>query len=96
MTTYIIRRLLLMIPTVIGMTLLIFMLVAMSPGGVGAALNVSGGGQMDSGSVAQQRAYLAAQQQAQARRHEEEKAQSVAALQQLSMHQLQVQALLAG
>lgn len=58
MTTYIIRRLLLMIPTVIGMTLLIFMLVAMSPGGVGAALQVSGGGQMDSGSVAQQRAYL--------------------------------------
>lgn len=58
MTTYIIRRLLLMIPTVIGMTLLIFLLVAMSPGGVGAALQVSGGGQMDSGSVAQQRAYL--------------------------------------
>jgi ABC-type dipeptide/oligopeptide/nickel transport system permease component len=58
MTTYIIRRLFLMIPTVIGMTLLIFMLVAMSPGGVGAALQVSGGGQMDSGSVAQQRAYL--------------------------------------
>lgn len=59
MTTYIIRRLLLMIPTVIGMTLLIFMLVAMSPGGVGAALQSgAGGGQMDSGSVAQQRAYL--------------------------------------
>ena len=58
MTTYIIRRLLLMIPTLIGMTLLIFLLVAMSPGGVGAALQVSGGGQMDSGSVAQQRAYL--------------------------------------
>lgn len=58
MTTYIIRRLLLMIPTLIGMTLLIFMLVAMSPGGVGAALQVSGGGQMDSGSIAQQRAYL--------------------------------------
>ncbi|MFI4915741.1 MAG: ABC transporter permease [Phycisphaerales bacterium JB060] len=58
MTTYIIRRLLLMVPTLIGMTLLIFMLVAMSPGGVGAALQVSGGGQMDSGSVAQQRAYL--------------------------------------
>lgn len=58
MTTYIIRRLFLMIPTVIGMTLLIFLLVAMSPGGVGAALQVSGGGQMDSGSVAQQRAYL--------------------------------------
>lgn len=59
MTTYIIRRLLLMIPTLIGMTLLIFMLVAMSPGGVGAALQSgAGGGQMDSGSVAQQRAYL--------------------------------------
>lgn len=58
MTTYIIRRLLLMIPTLIGMTFLIFALVAMSPGGVGAALQVSGGGQMDSGSIAQQRAYL--------------------------------------
>jgi len=58
MTTYVLRRLLLMIPTVIGMTLLIFLLVALSPGGVGAALQFSGGGQMDSGSVAQQRAYL--------------------------------------
>ncbi|GIW74794.1 MAG: hypothetical protein KatS3mg103_1316 [Phycisphaerales bacterium] len=58
MTTYILRRLLLMIPTLIGMTLLVFMLIAMSPGGIGAALQFSGGGQMDSGSVAQQRAYL--------------------------------------
>lgn len=58
MTTYILRRLLLMVPTLVGMTLLIFSLVAMSPGGVGAALQVSGGGQMDSGSIAQQRAYL--------------------------------------
>lgn len=58
MGTYILRRLLLMIPTVIGMTFMVFALIAMSPGGVGAALNVSGGGQMDSGSRAQQMAYL--------------------------------------
>ncbi|MEM9374358.1 MAG: ABC transporter permease [Planctomycetota bacterium] len=59
MGTYILRRLLLMVPTVIGMTLLVFLLVAASPGGIGAALNVSGGGQMESGtSKAQQQAYL--------------------------------------
>lgn len=59
MGTYILRRLLLMIPTVIGMTLLVFVLIAASPGGIGAALNVSGGGQMESGtSKAQQQAYL--------------------------------------
>ena len=58
MGTYILRRLLLMIPTVIGMTFLVFLLIALSPGGVGDALNVSGGGQMDAGSRAQQQAYL--------------------------------------
>jgi peptide/nickel transport system permease protein len=59
MGTYILRRLLLMIPTVVGMTFLIFILIAASPGGVGAALNVSGGGQVDAGtSKAQQQAYL--------------------------------------
>lgn len=59
MGTYILRRLLLMIPTVIGMTLLVFTLIALSPGGIGAALNVSGGGQVQSGgSRAQQQAYL--------------------------------------
>ena len=59
MGTYILRRLLLMIPTVVGMTFLVFILIAASPGGVGAALNVSGGGQVDSGtSKAQQQAYL--------------------------------------
>lgn len=58
MGTYILRRLLLMIPTVIGMTFLVFALIALSPGGIGAALNVSGGGQMGSGSRAQQQAYL--------------------------------------
>lgn len=58
MTTYILRRLLLIIPTLIGMTLLVFTLVAASPGGIGAALTVSGGGQMDSSSRAAQQAYL--------------------------------------
>lgn len=58
MGTYILRRLLLMFPTVIGMTFMVFLLIALSPGGVGDALNVSGGGQMDSGSRAQQQAYL--------------------------------------
>lgn len=59
MGTYILRRLLLMFPTLIGMTLLVFVLIAASPGGIGAALNVSGGGQMESGtSKAQQQAYL--------------------------------------
>lgn len=58
MGAYLARRLLLMIPTLIGMTFLIFMLVALSPGGIGAALNVSGGGQLDSSSRAAQQAYL--------------------------------------
>ena len=58
MTTYILRRLLLMIPTIIGMTLLVFILVAASPGGIGAALSVAGGGQLDSSSRAAQQAYL--------------------------------------
>jgi peptide/nickel transport system permease protein len=38
MTAYITRRLLLMIPTLIGITFLVFMLIAMSPGGIGAAI----------------------------------------------------------
>ena len=58
MGTYIARRLLLMIPTLIGITFLVFMLVALSPGGVGAALMVSGGGQMEAQSRAIQQAYL--------------------------------------
>lgn len=57
MGTYILRRLLLMVPTIIGMTFLIFILIALSPGGIGAALSAAGG-QMDSGSRAQQQAYL--------------------------------------
>ena len=57
MGTYIIRRLLLMIPTIIGITFLIFMLIALSPGGIGAGLRVAGG-QMEATSRALQEAYL--------------------------------------
>ncbi|MGP1347952.1 MAG: ABC transporter permease subunit [Phycisphaerales bacterium] len=57
MTTYILRRLLLMIPTLIGITFLVFMLIALSPGGVGASLRVAGG-QMEASSRALQEAYL--------------------------------------
>jgi ABC-type dipeptide/oligopeptide/nickel transport system permease component len=44
MSTYIIRRLLLMLPTLLGITFLVFMIIALSPGGIGAALKVQGGG----------------------------------------------------
>ena len=57
MGTYILRRLILMIPTLIGITLLVFLLIALSPGGIGAALSAAGG-QMDTSSRAQQQAYL--------------------------------------
>ncbi len=57
MGTYILRRLLLMIPTIIGITFLIFMLIALSPGGIGAGLRVAGG-QMEASSRALQEAYL--------------------------------------
>lgn len=57
MVNYILRRLLLMVPTLVGITLLVFMLIAMSPGGIGAALKVAGG-QMEATSRALQEAYL--------------------------------------
>ncbi|MFN7021153.1 MAG: ABC transporter permease [Phycisphaerales bacterium] len=59
MLSYITRRVLLMIPTLIGITLLVFLIIAASPGGIGAGLKVSGGQQMQSSSsVAVQRAKL--------------------------------------
>jgi len=58
MLSYIIRRILLMIPTLIGISFLVFMLVALSPGGVGAALRVSGGGASEQTDKAVQQAYL--------------------------------------
>ena len=38
MLTYLIRRILLMVPTLIGVTLVVFYVIAMSPGGIGASL----------------------------------------------------------
>lgn len=58
MATYILRRLLLMVPTLIGISFLIFMLVALSPGGVGAALRVAGGGATEANQRAIQEAYM--------------------------------------
>ena len=58
MATYIIRRLLLMVPTLIGISLMLFLLVALSPGGVGAALRVAGGGATEANQRALQEAYL--------------------------------------
>lgn len=46
-----------MIPTLFGITLLVFMLIALSPGGVGAGLQ-AGTGQMDSSNRAIKEAYL--------------------------------------
>ena len=57
MAAYIARRLALMIPTLVGITLLVFMLIALSPGGIGASLRVSGG-QMEASKAAQLEAYL--------------------------------------
>ena len=57
MATYILRRLLLMIPTLIGITCLVFMIIALAPGGIGASLRQSGG-QMEANSAAVREAYL--------------------------------------
>ncbi len=43
MLGYIVRRLFLMIPTLFGITFLVFMLLALSPGGIGASLRAAGG-----------------------------------------------------
>ncbi len=59
MVSYITRRLLLMIPTLLGITFVVFMLLAASPGGIGAGLLLAGGGQMQSqSSIAIQKAKL--------------------------------------
>jgi Binding-prot-dependent transport system membrane comp, N-term len=39
MITYLIRRILLVIPTLVGMTMLVFFVMALSPGGAGADLS---------------------------------------------------------
>jgi len=43
MTQYIVRRLLLMLPTLAGITVLVFAVMAMAPGGIGANLMTRGG-----------------------------------------------------
>jgi ABC-type dipeptide/oligopeptide/nickel transport system permease component len=58
MTTYLLRRLLLMIPTLIGITFLVFMIVALAPGGIGASLKVSGGAMQSQKGTAVLQAYL--------------------------------------
>jgi ABC-type dipeptide/oligopeptide/nickel transport system permease component len=58
MGTYIARRLLLMIPTLIGITFLVFMMVALAPGGIGAGLKVEAGAMQSQKGAAMQRAYL--------------------------------------
>ncbi len=58
MIGYIVRRLLVMIPTLIGITFLVFMLVALSPGGIGASLTFAGGGAEAGQNRAIQEAYL--------------------------------------
>jgi len=57
MGVYILRRLLLMIPTLLGITFLVFMLIALSPGGIGASLS-AGNGNMDQTNRAIKEAYL--------------------------------------
>jgi peptide/nickel transport system permease protein len=47
MVTYLVRRLLLMLPTLVGITLMVFMLLALAPGGIGAGLQVQGGQMSD-------------------------------------------------
>lgn len=47
-----------MLPTLLGITFLVFMLIAMSPGGIGASLRRSGGGQMSATNAAIRQMYL--------------------------------------
>ena len=43
MLTYVIRRLLLIVPTLLGITILVFAIMAAAPGGVGASLLTAAG-----------------------------------------------------
>lgn len=58
MGTYILRRILLMVPTLIGITFLLFLLMALAPGGIGAGLFTPGGEAADNAQRAAQQAYL--------------------------------------
>ncbi|MFM9171096.1 MAG: ABC transporter permease [Phycisphaerales bacterium] len=58
MLSYLLRRLAFMVPTILGITFMVFMLLALAPGGIGAGLAVSGGQVSDTSKVAQMQAYL--------------------------------------
>jgi microcin C transport system permease protein len=59
MLHYIVRRLLLMIPTLLGITFLVFLLLALAPGGIGAgAVAAGGGGQIEGSKLAAIQAYF--------------------------------------
>ena len=58
MLSYLVRRLVFMVPTLLGITLMVFMLLALAPGGIGAGLAVQGGQMSDTSRVAQMQAYL--------------------------------------
>ena len=58
MVNYLLRRLLFMVPTILGITFMVFMLLALAPGGIGAGLAVQGGQMSDTSKVAQMQAYL--------------------------------------
>ena len=57
MLNYILRRMLFMLPTLIGITFVVFLLLALSPGGIGAAVT-SSSGQQDASKAAILQAYL--------------------------------------
>jgi ABC-type dipeptide/oligopeptide/nickel transport system permease component len=57
MLTYILRRMLLMIPTLFGMTALVFFIMALAPGGIGGAALAAAGGNVRGAEAARIRAY---------------------------------------
>lgn len=58
MISYLLRRLAFMVPTVLGITFMVFMLLALAPGGIGASLAGSAGQLSDTSKVAQMQAYF--------------------------------------
>ncbi len=59
MLHYVLRRLLLMIPTLLGITFLVFLLLALAPGGIGAgAVSAGGGSQVEGSKLAAIQAYF--------------------------------------
>ena len=57
MFTYILRRLLLMIPTLLGMTIVVFLVMALAPGGIGGSMLAAAGGNVRGAEAARIRAY---------------------------------------